>query len=85
MITIFTLLTVTACGPFALNISGTTKDAVLTYLGFILFDDIMPTTMILIGITMSFCGAVTIIYINVKSSEAKKTADAKAKSDKKTK
>lgn len=40
LITIASLLTVTTCGPSALNISGTLKDVLLTYLGFILFDDV---------------------------------------------
>jgi len=40
LITIASLLVVTTCGPSALNISGTMKDVVLTYLGFILFNDV---------------------------------------------
>lgn len=40
LITIASLLTVTTCGPSALNISGTLKDVLLTYLGFILFNDV---------------------------------------------
>jgi hypothetical protein len=37
MITMTSLLTVTICGPLAVNISGTMKDVALTYAGFVFF------------------------------------------------
>ena len=79
MITIASLLTVTTCGPSGLNISGTLKDVVLTYLGFILFDDVKPTSMILTGLAMSLAGAGTMTYINVTNNMAKAEADKKAR------
>jgi len=79
MITIASLLTVTTCGPSGLNISGTLKDIVLTYLGFILFDDIKPTNMILAGLSMSLAGAGTMTYINVTANIARAEAEKKAK------
>jgi hypothetical protein len=39
-ITITSLLTVTICGPLAINIAGTIKDVALTYAGFLFFDDV---------------------------------------------
>ena len=43
-ITICSLLTVTVCGPSALNVAGSLKDVALTYLGFILFKDAVIST-----------------------------------------
>jgi len=57
VITIVSLLTVTVCGPLALNITGTIKDVALTYAGFIFFDDVQATTSIIVGLGMSFAGA----------------------------
>jgi len=79
LITIASLLTVTTCGPSALNVSGTLKDVALTYLGFILFDDVKPTTKILVGLALGFSGASTMTYINVFNNMAKAEADKKAK------
>ena len=81
MITIATLLTVTTCGPSAVNIAGTLKDVLLTYLGFILFDDIKPTNQILVGLALSFTGAVTMTYMNVTGNMAKTAAEAKKKAE----
>tara|TARA_B110000285_G_C14956416_1_gene529414 strand:- start:109 stop:363 length:255 start_codon:yes stop_codon:yes gene_type:complete len=39
VITMVILLTITLCGPIALNISGTLKDVVLTALGFFFFPE----------------------------------------------
>lgn len=40
IITIFSLLVVALGGPIAMNITGNVRDVGLTYIGFILFDDI---------------------------------------------
>jgi hypothetical protein len=81
LITIATLLTVTTCGPSALNISGTLKDVLLTYLGFILFNDVEPTNMIVAGLALSFTGATIITYINVSTNMAKNAEEAKKKAE----
>ena len=62
MIQTSSLLANKVCGPHALPISGTIKDVGLTYIGFIFFGDAQFTTAIGIGLALSFCGAVYIIY-----------------------
>ena len=56
LITIFSTLTVTVCGPIAINIAGTLKDVGLTYAGFVFFEA-EATRNTLIGIGLSFTGA----------------------------
>ena len=63
-ITLFTMLAVSIGGPISVNISGTLKDVVLTYVGFLLFDDIQPTMQVQVGLVLSFFGALYYIYDN---------------------
>ena len=62
LITNTSLLTVTVCGPLAINISGTLKDVMLTYLGFIFFDDVTATPAVVLGLGFSFLGATYYSY-----------------------
>lgn len=68
MITISSLLTVTALGPLAINIGGVVKDVGLTYLGFAFFDDIQPTALVLSGLVVSFLGAAYYSYDKYQAS-----------------
>lgn len=72
---------VSLCGPYATNISGVFKDAVLSYIGFIFFKVKPPSLAVQAGIAMSFAGA---IYYIIGKLPAKKSADPKtAEADKK--
>lgn len=61
-------MVITLVGPMACNVSGmniaqlfilgTMKDIVLTYIGFIFFDDSTMTTTLATGLALSFAGAV---------------------------
>jgi hypothetical protein len=57
IITMFTMVVVGEGGPLAINITGNIRDVGLTYIGFILFDDIKPTDMVLLGLAVSFTGS----------------------------
>ena len=43
--------------PIAMNISGISKDLVLTYVGFVFFDDAAFTQLTALGLFISFLGA----------------------------
>jgi hypothetical protein len=62
LITVLTNMCVALGGAIAVNITGTLRDVGLTYLGFLLFDDITPTGAVLIGIGISFLGAMNYVY-----------------------
>ena len=83
VITMSILLTITLCGPIALNISGTLKDVVLTALGFFFFpNDVQVSTSLFIGLTLSFTGATYFSYNKYKDhkeKEAREKAEAKVK------
>ena len=66
-ITMAIMLTVTVCGPVAINISGVFKDIGLTYAGFILFDDAKTTPSVLIGLAISFLGAAFLSYEKIRT------------------
>ncbi len=67
-ITLSVLMVCTVVSPIAFNITGTLmfffipefignmKDVVLTYVGFMFFDDISLTLMVAIGLMFSFIG-----------------------------
>jgi len=55
-------------GPVAVNITGTLKDVILTYVGFIFFDNVEMTNPVLVGLVFSFTGAAYISY--TKAAEA---------------
>ena len=67
-------ITVAIGGPLALNVTGIMKDVFLTYAGFIFFDDTEPTAYVLIGLTLSFVGAIKTIHSKFKASRANEIA-----------
>lgn len=57
VITMSVLMVVTINGPIWQNIVGNSKDIILTFVGFMFFDDANLTFMMAFGLTMSFAGA----------------------------
>ena len=72
-ITITSLLTVTVCGPLAINIAGTIKDVGLTYAGFLFFEDVKASSSVMIGLGFSFAGAIFVSYDKYKQSQKQTT------------
>lgn len=66
-ITMTSLLTVTICGPLAVNISGTMKDVALTYAGFVFFENVKASVPVIVGLCFSFAGATFYSYDRYKS------------------
>ena len=64
-------VTAAIAGPLALNITGIMKDVFLTYAGFIFFDDVEPTPYILVGLGLSFCGAIKCVHSKHKAGKSK--------------
>jgi hypothetical protein len=55
--TYLTQLTLKMIGPIGVNITGICKDVFLTYIGFLMFDDVNVTVKVLFGLFLSFAGA----------------------------
>jgi hypothetical protein len=72
-ITMTSLLTITICGPIAVNISGTMKDVALTYAGFAFFDNVIASPSVIAGLCSSFGGAAFYSYDRYKSLTSAKT------------
>jgi len=62
VLTINVMLVVALMGSIFCNISGICKDVVLTYAGFILFNDIRPTFDVLAGLAVSLIGSTYYIH-----------------------
>ena len=64
-------------GPMLVNICGNLKDFVLTYIGFVLFTDdsntTKCTTLVLIGLSVSFLGAIYTLITKFKNSRSNTT------------
>lgn len=58
-----TLLTLKVAGPIGVNIAGILKDIFLTYIGFLLFNDFIATGQVLVGLMLSFLGALYYVYV----------------------
>lgn len=52
------LLCVSINGSLSISITGVFKDVGLTFIGFLLFDDTEATTNVILGLTISFIGAI---------------------------
>lgn len=76
IITINVLLMVIVCGPIALNVTGTFKDLILTFVGIAIFQDQKLTPAFIVGITLSFTGAGIFTYQKVSAIREKEAADA---------
>ena len=75
----------TTAGPLALSVTAILKDVLLTYAGFIVFDDSRATIPVVVGITFSFVGAILCIYTKYNTiktkTEAKNDDSSKSKKD----
>jgi hypothetical protein len=69
VITMNILLVVTICGPIAINVAGTFKDIILTFVGIAIFQDQKLTTSFLIGLALSFSGAGIFTYNKVSAMQ----------------
>ena len=75
LITMTSLLTVTVCGPLAVNISGTIKDVALTYAGFVFFENVVANGSVVTGLLFSFGGATFYSYDRYLNLTSKKNKD----------
>ena len=85
-ITMTSLLTVTICGPLAVNISGTMKDVALTYAGFVFFENVTASPSVITGLVFSFSGAAAYSYdryLSLTTSSSDKIKDESVKNMKK--
>ena len=82
--TLTMLIVVRVSGPLMINITGTTRDIILTYLGYVLFDGSVATATSLIGMAFGFAGAIH--HMHYKFSNApKNNSNIKAEESKKEK
>lgn len=58
VITLGVLLVCTTCNPIAVNITGTIKDVILTYAGFVFFENVHISFSVMVGLFFSFAGAI---------------------------
>jgi hypothetical protein len=59
------LLVVTLCGPLYINIAGTTKDIILSFVGIAIFQDQKLSVPFFIGLVMSFGGVSYFTYAKI--------------------
>lgn len=76
IITMNVLLMVIVCGPIALNVTGTFKDLILTFVGIAIFNDQKLTPSFIVGISLSFTGAGIFTYQKVSAIKEKERQDA---------
>ena len=62
---------VMVCGPIALNVTGTAKDLILTFVGIAIFNDQKLTPAFIVGISLSFTGAGIFTYQKVTAIQEK--------------
>jgi len=67
MYTVSRLLAVSIGGAICCNITGVLKDVLLTYIGFIAFNTKPPSEQVLIGLALSFGGAIFYTGCKVKA------------------
>jgi hypothetical protein len=75
IITMNVLLMVIICGPIALNVTGTFKDLILTFVGIAIFNDQKLTPSFIVGISLSFTGAGIFTYTKVTAIQEKERKD----------
>ena len=56
------LLVVTLCGPIYINIAGTSKDVILSFLGVAIFQDQELSLKFFVGLALSFLGVSYFTY-----------------------
>lgn len=74
-ITMSTLLVVTLCTPFTINITGNIKNAISAFLGFIMFNDIEASKMVVTGILIGFSGSCLYAYDEFIATRKKNKKD----------
>lgn len=67
-ITMTSLLVVTLCSPFTININGNIKNAFSSVLGFVIFDNEIPSLNVISGILIGFSGSCLYAYDELKSA-----------------
>ena len=68
------LLVVTLCGPIYINIAGTSKDVILSFLGVAIFQDQELSLKFFVGLALSFLGVSYFTYakmINIQYHQLK--------------
>ena len=81
-ITLSMLSVVILSGPIMINVVANLRDVFLTYAGFALFEDQSCTYLVLIGLGISFAGAIHALVTKFKQLKQEKQS---AKSEAKTK
>ena len=79
--TLSMLIVVRVSGPLMVSITGTARDVLLTYAGYVLFPGSILTITSAIGMAFGFTGAIH--HMHYKFSNASKTATTKTESSKK--
>ena len=79
--TLSMLIVVRVSGPLMVSITGTARDVLLTYAGYVLFPGSILTISSAIGMAFGFTGAIH--HMHYKFSNASKTATTKTESSKK--
>ncbi len=79
--TLSMLIVVRVSGPLMINITGTARDVILTYLGYALFPDSVATVSAMIGMAFGFSGALH--HMHFKFSNAPKKSTIKTQESKK--
>ena len=74
------LTVVTIAGSIAQNISSISKDILLTYVGFLFFDDQKATNLVLSGLLLSFTGVIYYLASRALASNSVSPAKEKIKS-----
>eukprot|EP00347_Sterkiella_histriomuscorum_P021363 403334245 len=83
VITMSTILVVTLCSPFMMNVNGNMKNAVSSVLGFMMFDEQIPSFNVVSGIIIGFAGSC--LYAFDEYCSMKKSIDQQKKEEKETK
>jgi len=73
-LTMFACLAYLVCEPLTVNVAGILKDIILTYLGFILFTDAHRSTIVAVGLGVSFLGGTLYMQRSYAISQKPKVA-----------
>ena len=77
VITLSVLMLITINGPISQSIVGNMKDVVLTWIGFMFFDDATLTSLVFCGLALSFLGAALYAFDQYQRFSAQKKPPAK--------
>mgnify|MGYP000748917462 CR=1 FL=1 len=79
IITLSVLVVIVVGGPIMVNVTGTMKDGLLTYAGFVFFDDSKVSPMVLLGLGLSFAGATFTLINKYKQVKQEKQSEKDSK------